>query len=149
MPSVAMAQKIDLATHPLYRRLLTEHGFEEITPETLEAFLARPGFGSLIFLEDPNRMKETLDELVIAPELMKPYPMIVNRGVVVAENARAIARKFGFRKWPAMVLLRDGQYLGVIAGLMQWGDAAKLMTEVMSSEPTRPPSIGIPVNRVN
>lgn len=149
MNKVEMARKIDLAAHPLFLRLKELHGFTELAPEDLEAFLAKPGFGAILFIEDPNRMKETLDELVIAPELLKAYPMVVNRGVLVAERARLVANRYGFRKWPAMVLTRDGKYLGVLAGLMEWGDAERAMAEVMASEPSRPPTVGIPVNRIN
>ena len=148
MSLVGNAIQIDLATNPLYERLLKERGFTSLNQDNLAHFLEQSGFGMLLFLEDPNRMKETMDALVIAPELAKTFDQIKNKGVLIPPDAKPVARKYGFRRWPAIVLLKDGQYLGAIDGLRQWGEYMVEIEQTLSNEPTRPPTIGIPVASV-
>lgn len=149
MQKVEQSRKIVLTEHPLYKRLTEEFGFQPYNRESFPEFLKGEGFGMVVFLEDPNRMKETLDQLVIATELVRTYKMIKNRAVVVPPDARPLSNRYGFRKWPALVLLRDGKYLGAIDGLKEWADLTAEMNHILASEPTRPPTIGIPVNTIN
>ena len=59
-----------LADHPLYARLSQEFGYPLLAADTVDAFLAAPGRKLLVFLDDPNRVRESLDLAVIAPELV-------------------------------------------------------------------------------
>ena len=59
--------------HPLLDQLFTRHGFTRVAADTLDAFAAAPGHALLIFTEDPQRYKETLDLAVIAPEVAKAF----------------------------------------------------------------------------
>ena len=99
----------------------------------------------VVFIEDPNRMKETMDALVIAPELAKSCGLIEHKAVVGPPNARRLAVTYGFKRWPALVFFRDGKYLGAVDGLRLWADLVREADEIMHSEPHYPPSVGIPV----
>ena len=59
--------------------------------------------------------------------------------------ARSLAPRYGIRTWPALLALRDGQYLGTIEGLKDWSADVRLLPELLAATPSRPPSIGIPV----
>ena len=62
------------------------------------------------------------------------------------DAARAIAVRYGFRRWPALVVLRDGGYVGAIDGLRNWDDYLGEVARLLAAPVTRPPSIGIAVS---
>jgi hydrogenase-1 operon protein HyaE len=133
------------ALHPLIDALFTRHGYARVEAETLEEFAARSGHALLVFTEDPLRFKETLDLAVIAPELDKAFPGRMRIGVLPPQAARTVAPLYGFARWPALVMLRDGQYVGVIDGLRNWDEYVSELGALLAAPPTRAPSIGIPV----
>jgi hydrogenase-1 operon protein HyaE len=131
--------------HPLVAQLETRHGFAAPTADTLDAFLAVPGHAMLVFTEDPVRFKETLDLAVIAPEIVRAFPGALRCAVLFPETARAVHARYGFRRWPALVVLRDGRYVGAIDGLRNWDEYLTEVAALLAAEPARPPSIGIAV----
>lgn len=133
------------ALHPLIDALFTRHGYARVEAETLDEFAARPGHALLVFTEDPLRFKETLDLAVIAPELDKAFPGRMRIGVLPPQAARTVAPLYGFARWPALVMLRDGQYVGAIDGLRNWDDYVVELEALLAAPPTRAPSIGVPV----
>ncbi len=131
---------------PLVARLLERPDAFEIPPEAFDEVLKKtPGLLLLFFTEDPVRYRETLDLAVIAPELlaMSAEPMCL--GVLQPEAARAIQPRYGFRRWPAFVLLRDGQYLGAIDGMRTWDEYQREMARLQQAAPSRPPAVGVTV----
>ncbi len=141
---IQKSPQIDLFTTPIYRRTI-EAGFEELNPENFEEFIKRPDLSVLLFVENPNKMKETMDALVIAPELVKSCQPIVNKGIVTPPHARKLATIYGFRRWPAMVFVKDGAYLGAVDGLRTWAELVAEVDKIIHSAPSFPPSIGIPI----
>jgi hydrogenase-1 operon protein HyaE len=131
--------------HPLVAQLETRHGFAAPTADTLDAFLAAPGHALLVFTEDPVRFKETLDLAVIAPEIVRAFPGVLRGAVLFPVTARAVHARYGFRRWPALVVLRDGRYVGAIDGLRNWDEYLDQVAALLAAEPARPPSIGIAV----
>jgi hydrogenase-1 operon protein HyaE len=53
--------------------------------------------------------------------------------------------RFGFRRWPAFVILAGGDYIGAVDGLRNWDDYLTEVSALLERAPTRPPTIGIPV----
>jgi len=139
------APQIDLQTHPLFLKLVNEKGFQIVTPENFEETIKQEGITLLLFIENPNRMKETMDALVIAPELADALPMIENRAVVVPPDARKLSVAYGLKRWPAFVFLKDGGYLGTVGGLRLWSELVQESVAIVQSQPKYPPSIGIQV----
>jgi hydrogenase-1 operon protein HyaE len=132
----------DSALHPLLAQMISRHGFVRIEADELDAFAA-PGHTLLVFTEDPLRYKETLDIAVIAPELAKAFGL--RAAVLLPETARKVAPRFGFTRWPALVLLKDGRYVGAIDGLRNWDEYIAEMQRLLTADPVRAPSIGITV----
>ena len=81
----------------------------------------------------------------IVPELARAFPERFRCALLLPDAARAIATRYGFRRWPAIVLLRDGAYVGAIDGLRDWSDYCDQLGRLLDGDPTRPPSIGIAV----
>jgi hydrogenase-1 operon protein HyaE len=133
------------AMHPLLEQMFDRHGFARIDSETVDAFVAQPGHTLLVFTEDPVRYKETLDLAVIAPELAKAFAGRFRTGALLPAVARKLAPRYGFARWPALVLLKDGRYVGAIDGLRNWDEYMDEMQRLLAAEPGRAPSVGIAV----
>ena len=57
----------------------------------------------------------------------------------------AVARRFGSQRWPALVFLRDGQYVTTLAGMHDWTDYLAKVEAALALPTSRAPTIGIPV----
>lgn len=132
--------------HPLLQRLMDLLEAPALASDAVDGWLAAaPGHALLVFTEDPVQYRETLDIAVIVPELAQAFAGRFRTGVLLPADARAVARRYGFRRWPALVLLRDGRYVGAIDGLRDWEEYTAEMGRLLAAEPTRPPTIGVDV----
>jgi len=141
-PSAPLAPAADL--HPLLQQLVTRHGFTPLDADTVDAFAA-DGHVLLVFTEDPLRYKETLDLAVIAPEVARAFAGRVRIGVFLPAVSRKAAARYGFARWPALVVLKDGAYVGAIDGLRNWDEYLTEMQQLLAAAPRRAPSVGIAV----
>ena len=132
--------------HPLVQRLFDELNYPEVNAENHDDFVNQPGVAVLYFVGDPNRNRESTDVAVVLPELAQTFGQL--RPGVVAEYPGAgveLERRYGFRQWPALVFLRDGEYLGAISGIRNWADYLELIPALLNTEPRRAPGFKIPV----
>ncbi len=134
------------AVHPLVERLCAETRAPLLDAESFDAWAKASGRALVVFTEDPMQYRETLDLAVIVPELALAFPDRFRTGVLLQAAARAIAPRYGFKRWPAIVMLADGQYVGAIDGLRDWQDYIDDLKRLLEAPPTRAPSIGIAVN---
>jgi len=142
MPVAAGA---DPRSFPLIAQLFAKHAFTEVCADNFAAFTGAQGHVLLLFTEDPFRIKETLDLAVIVPEIARAFPGRFAVGVLLPEAARALQPRYGFRRWPAVVMLKDGQYVGAIDGLRNWDEYLEDVARLLAAAPTRPPAVGIAV----
>jgi len=131
--------------HPLIAQLFDKHGYENIDAGNIDAFVQRAGHALLVFTEDPLRVRETLDLAVILPELARAFTGRFRVGVLLPDAARPLLARYGLRRWPAFVVLRDGAYLGAVEGLRNWDEYVQEVERLLAAEPSRPPTIGIAV----
>lgn len=131
--------------YPLVAQLFSKHRFTEVTPANFPAWTKEPGRSLLLFLEDPGRFKETLDLAVIVPELYRAFPGRFRVGVLLPDAARELAVRYGFRRWPAFVILADGKYVGAVDGLRNWDEYLADVARLLDAMPTRPPTLGIAI----
>jgi hydrogenase-1 operon protein HyaE len=130
---------------PLVTRLILQFGAARLDESGFEAFVAEPGDTVLFFTEDPLRIRETLDVAVILPEIAQAVPQHLQVGVLPPALANAKAPLYGVRRWPALVFLRSGGWLGNIEGLRDWADYLATATQLLAG-PVRPlPPKVIPV----
>lgn len=142
MPVAAGA---DARSHPLIAQLFSRHGYAEVDAAGFDAFAGPLGHALLLFTEDPVRVRETLDLAVIVPEIERAFPQRFRVGVLLPEAARAIQPRYGFRRWPALVVLKDGRYLGAVDGLRNWSEYVEEVARLLEAAPSRPPTVGIAV----
>jgi hydrogenase-1 operon protein HyaE len=131
--------------HPLLDQLVSRHGFTPLDADTIDAFVAAAGHTLLVFTEDPVRYKETLDLAVIAPEVARAFEGRFRVGVLLPAAARKVAPRYGFARWPALVMLKDGAYVGAIDGLRNWDEYLDETLQLLARNPSRPPSVGVAV----
>lgn len=134
-----------MTLHPLVQRLLDQPDTQAVQPDTLDAWLALGGEQVLLFSGDPVRFPEALDVAVVLPELRTAFADRFAIGVVPREHEDAIARRFGVQRWPSLVFLRGGGYLGTVSGMRDWDDYGREVGEVLTRDVSRAPSVGIPV----
>ena len=133
------------ALHPLLMRLVTLTGASVLDAETFDAWAHQPGAAMIVFVDDPDRQKEALDLAVIVPELHAARADCFRVALLPPAAARTLAPRYGFARWPAFVMLRDGQYLGAVDGLRDWDVYVAELDRLLVATPTRPPTVGIPV----
>ena len=142
MPVAAGA---DARSFPPIAQLFAKHGFTEVRAGNFAAISEAAGHTLLLFTEDPIRIKETLDLAVIVPEIARAFPGRFAVGVLLPEAARAFQPRYGFRRWPAFVMLKDGQYVGAVDGLRNWDEYVEDVARLLAAAPTRAPMAGIAV----
>jgi hydrogenase-1 operon protein HyaE len=145
MPMTIETAAVPRALHPLLERLVALTSAAVLELGDFDAWAEQPGAALIVFTEDPVLYRETLDIAVIVPELARALPGRFRTGVLLPAAARALAPRYGFRRWPALVLLKDGQYVGAIDGLREWQVFVDELSGLLESAPTRPPSVGIAV----
>jgi hydrogenase-1 operon protein HyaE len=133
------------ALHPLLTRLVAETGAAVLATDDVETWAQRPGTAMLVFVEDPERYKETLDLAVIVPELHAARTGAFRVALLPPAAARVLAPRYGFARWPAFVMLRDGQYLGAVDGIRDWDVYLGELDRLLAAPPSRAPGVGIPV----
>lgn len=130
--------------HPLIERLATVAGACDVRPDSVEAFEGRPGDAVLFFAGDPVRFPEALDVAVVLPELQAAAGGLAI-GVVPPDVEDALARRYAVQRWPSLVWLRDGGYLGTTSGMKDWDDYVRELQALRQARPgPRPrPAIAI------
>ena len=134
---------------PVMQRLIDDFGAIRVTGDSLDAFLARPGDRVLLLGGEPVQFPEGLDVAVVLPELRSAVGSSFEIGVVPLDHQEAIARRYGSQRWPALVFLRDGQYVTTLAGMHDWTDYGKLVEQALAMPVSRAPTIGIPLVSAN
>lgn len=143
-PSAPPAQRLAARLAELHDR----HGFTVLDAGSFGAFADMPGSSLIMFAEDPAKVPETWDLTIILPEMVGASMALgtLRVGVLPPEAARPLAARYGIRLWPALLVLRDGDFLGTIEGLKDWPVYSRLIPELLAATPSRPPGIGIPVH---
>jgi hydrogenase-1 operon protein HyaE len=132
---------------PLIERLVTDLGYPEIDLEAHDAFVARPGMNVLFFPGDPATVRDATDVAVVLPELVAEFQGRLAPGVVtdVYGDGLALKRRYGFTKYPTLVFVRSGGYVGAYSGIRDWAEYLEGIAMLFHAEPRRPPGFSIPV----
>lgn len=135
--------------HDRFGVLQARYGYRLLDAESYEDFARAPGNTLILFADDPAKVPETWDLTIILPEALLRMEGEVRVGLLPPALARSLAPRYGIRTWPALLALRDGDYLGTVEGLKDWSGYVRLLPELLSVPPSRPPSIGIPVTNAS
>lgn len=139
----------DLHLPPLIARLVQQFGAATLDADTAEAFAAGAGDRVIFLSGDPVQFPEGLDVAVVLPELQAAFPGRFVVGAVERQAQEAVARRYGSQRWPALVFLRDGQYVTTLPGMHDWTVFVERVGAALSMPPSRVPSIGIPLVSAN
>jgi hydrogenase-1 operon protein HyaE len=123
--------------HPLLARLFARSDCVALDESNLEGFVREPGETLLFFAADPQKVREALDLAVILPELLGALTRPVRVGLLEPGLAQRNAARYALARFPALVLLRGGDYLGAIEGLRDWAEYLRLAEELLAA-PMRP-----------
>lgn len=122
-------------------RMQQKHGFFRVDSTKPEFPV---GLTALLLTEDPQRNLEVLDACVILPEALKPVVGLITRWVAGPDFAPALMAQYGVPRAPAVVFLRDGQFVGVLNGIRDWGDYQSEVARLLNG-PVQPKPIGIAI----
>ena len=122
-------------------RMQQKHGFVRVSADQ-PAFPA--GLAALLLTDDPQRNLEVLDACVILPEALLALGADVARLVAGPDAAAALMQRFAVARAPAVVFLRDGDYLGSLNGIRNWQEYRDEVAR-LAAGPARPRPISIPV----
>jgi hydrogenase-1 operon protein HyaE len=122
--------------HPAIVRLCRDFNLPEVDSTDVDAFLAADGDAVLFFTEDPKKYPESSDVAAVLPELIGAFPGRFRSAVVAREAERALQKRFGFARWPALVFVRNGDTVGTITGIRDWSEFLEKI-RVMLESPTR------------
>lgn len=131
--------------HPLLERLGRDAGCPPLDDAGYDAWANAPGRALVFFSEDPAQYRETLDLAVIVPELARAFAGRFRSAWLPPASARRLAPRYGFRRWPALVMLDAGRYVGAVDGLRDWSDYLDALAQLLEAPVARAPGIGIAV----
>lgn len=134
-------------THALIDRLMTELGYPEISLENHDAFVQQPGLNVLFFPGDPDTVKDATDVAVVLPELVAVFENRLSPGIVADTFGAGmkLKRQYGFTHYPSLVFVRDGEYVGTITRIQDWGDYLAKISAMFSAPVRRAPGFSVPV----
>ena len=135
-PPPSSLDKLDAAL----KRLAERNGFMRLADEAaLDAALDADGLAVLLLTDDPQRSPESLDVAVVLPEALRALGVPACGLAAGADLSPALARRFGVNRYPAVVVLRGGAYLGVISGILDWSPFVTELARISALAPSRPP----------
>jgi hydrogenase-1 operon protein HyaE len=82
---------------------------------------------------------------VILPELAAAASRTFRIGVLPPPLANARASTYGVRRWPALVFVRGGEWLGNVEGLRDWSDYLAAVNALVEGETHPLPARVIPL----
>ncbi|MBX9869323.1 MAG: hydrogenase, partial [Burkholderiaceae bacterium] len=129
----------------LVQRLVSEFGAAWVPDEPQHLFIMKPGDCVLFIAGDPVRFPECLDVAVVLPELQRYFSSSFRIAVAERESEDSLAKRYGATRRPALVFLRDGQYVTTVAGMLDWDDYLREVAQALRMPPSRVPGIGIPL----
>lgn len=119
------------------RRLVERHGFALV--EEGAAFEAGEGFTLMLLTDDPQRSPESLDVAVVLPEALKALGLPARCFAADSLQSPGLGKRYGVNRYPAVVALRDGAYLGAFYGILDWVPFVTELRRLAEAAPARPP----------
>lgn len=129
----------------LLDQLVARHGVADLDAAGFQAFMEAPGNGVVLLTEEPDKVAESWDLAVIFPDLLAATSAKLRAGVLRPQPAGIAAGRFGVKRMPALLFLRDGAYVGVIEGLRDWNEFVAACMAMLQQPVSRVPAIGIAV----
>ena len=124
---------------PLVQAMIEQHGYPVLGAEGIASYTREHEVVVLFFTGIMKPLPETADLAVILPELEKAFDGRFAPAVVAPGDQRPLQLEYRFRQWPALVFLRNGEYLGVITQVLDWADYGTEIERILAAAPSEPP----------
>lgn len=119
--------------------LAARHGLASLDAHSFASYASLPGDRVILLAEDPVRVPESWDAVVVFPEVLKAQAGRLEAGLLEVGAAREIAPRYGIRVLPALLFLRSGGYVGAIEGLRHWDGYLSEFETLLQRPAGRPP----------
>ncbi len=129
---------------PLMQGIIERENLPVLSADTLDDFAREAGDMVLMVGGDWRRHVEVNDLAVILPEILKAAGGSLTGVVLERESERAIQTRFRFNRYPVLIFLRDGRYLGRIQKVLDWADYITEINAILAREPSDPPPYEFP-----
>lgn len=129
---------------PLVDTIIEREKIVVVNEETIDDVMQKNGDVILFFCGDHKRLVEVDDVVVILPELVKASNGALTPVIVERESERKLQARYRFSAFPALVFLRNGEYLGAISRVLDWSDYVVEINEILSRQPSAPPAYKLP-----
>lgn len=129
---------------PLLESIIERENLPVVSADTLDEFAKGNGDTILFIGGDWKRHVEVNDVAVILPEILKASNGQLKAAVLDRDSERAMQTRFRFSKFPSLVFLRDGEYLGVIQKVLDWQDYITEINTILAGDPTPAPTFEFP-----
>jgi hydrogenase-1 operon protein HyaE len=116
-----------------------------VNERTLENFVRAHKQCLLFFTENPLQFPESNDVAVVLPLLMDAFRDRFQVAIVERECEHQLHVRFPFDNWPALVMLREGAYVGAISRMQDWDVYLTEIERLLNTQPSTTPSFRIPV----
>lgn len=129
---------------PLIDSIIERENLAVVTADNLEDFATGNGDTVLFVTGDWSRHVEVNDVAVILPEIIKASNGGLKAAVLDRKSERKIQTTYRFSKFPSLIFLRDGEYLGTIQKVLDWQDYIFEINEILAGEPKPAPVYQFP-----
>lgn len=129
----------------LLDKLVKDHQLADLNETGLDAFIDVPGNCIVLLLDEPDKVAESWDLAVIFPDLLKSCGARPSAAITRPSQSGLLQARFGVKRLPALLFLRNGAYVGIIEGLRDWSEYVAEVGQMLAAPVSRPPSIGIAV----
>ncbi len=129
---------------PLMDSIIQRENLPVVSAETLDDFARGNGDTILFVGGDWKRHVEVNDVAVILPELIRTSNGLLKAAVLERDSERAVQTRFRFSKFPSLIFLRDGAYLGVIQQVLDWQDYIAEINRILAGQPVPAPAFQFP-----
>jgi len=129
----------------LVQRLVSDCGATWVDEKSVGDWAALGGDRVVLLAGDAVRFPEGQDVAVVLPELRRSASRPFEIAVVPRHKEELLARRYGSKRWPTLLFLRDGQYVTTLPGMHDWDDYVNEVERALAMPVSRAPTIGIPV----
>lgn len=129
---------------PLIDSIIKRENLPVVDADTLDDFARDNGDTILFVAGDWQRHVEVNDVAVILPEILKAANGGLKAAVLERGSERKVQTRFRFNRFPSLIFLRDGEYLGVIQKVLDWQDYVIEINQILSGEAKPVPAFQFP-----
>ncbi len=129
---------------PLMQSVIERENLPVLGADTLDDFARDAGDMVLMVGGDWKRHVEVNDLAVILPEIIKASNGHLTGAVLDRGSERKIQTRFRFNRYPVLIFLRNGGYLGRIQKVLDWQDYITEINRILAGQPHDPPPYEFP-----